>query len=356
MRKQVLRSFLFVFLSLFVTYHLYAQVPQSFNYQIVVRDANDVLVRNQSVGLRLSIQTVTNATATVVYRERQTVSTDQNGYLSINVGRGIRDAQYGEFAAIPWSEYDTIQLLTEADLEGGTNYTLSAVQQLVAVPYAFLSNESQNLSGVVDRGNRAGMRQLKDVQDPTEPQDVLTKYHLDSVIAEYMRRMNAETRDTHACITPGTQLSWRDTTLQTQGVYRRTLDHAGTMGVDSVIILNLLVDAGTHQAYVVAACDSYEWARDGQTYTTSQAAVLFNYRDANGCPSTDTLHLTIYNHVELTATNVSQTLCLGDAIEPIVISHSNSTVSVSGLPAGVSYDATSGAISGPVQLSGASDL
>ena len=243
MGKQILRSIVFLALGFLMSTSLCAQVPQSFNYQLVVRDANDHLVRNQSIGLRLFIETVRNDTTTTVYVETQTVPTDYNGYLSIEVGRG--NVVSGVFADIPWADYDTIQLYTQVDLEGGTNYTLAARQQLVAVPYAFLANESQHLGNVVERGNFAGMRQLKDVKDPTDPQDVLTKYHLDSVIAEYARRMSAETRDTNACITPGATLTWRGEDYDHQGVYRHTIEGVGSHGVDSVIVLHLLVNNGT---------------------------------------------------------------------------------------------------------------
>ena len=53
---------------LFLSLSIYAQSPDKMSYQAVVRDANNTLVANQTVGMQISILQST-ITGTVVYTE-----------------------------------------------------------------------------------------------------------------------------------------------------------------------------------------------------------------------------------------------------------------------------------------------
>ncbi|MBQ9546572.1 MAG: gliding motility-associated C-terminal domain-containing protein, partial [Bacteroidales bacterium] len=64
-------------------------------------------------------------------------------------------------------------------------------------------------------------------------------------------------------------------------------------GCPSVDTLHLTVKYNSNTAYTDTACDTFLWTRNGQTYTASDDAILYNYDVLNGCPSVDTLHLTI---------------------------------------------------------------
>ena len=65
----------------------------------------------------------------------------------------------------------------------------------------------------------------------------------------------------------------------------------GCIGVDNVMIE---VDHGTHNSIEETACESYTWSSgDGLTYTES-GTYTYPYENEEGCPSVDTLHLTIY--------------------------------------------------------------
>jgi gliding motility-associated-like protein len=55
--------------------------------------------------------------------------------------------------------------------------------------------------------------------------------------------------------------------------------------------LKLIINSGTHNAEPVTACESYTW--HGQTYDTS-GTYTYDYSNAFGCLSTDTLHLTVH--------------------------------------------------------------
>ncbi len=73
---------------------------------------------------------------------------------------------------------------------------------------------------------------------------------------------------------------------------------------DSIVTLNLTIYHSTHNMDNLTECISYTW--NGTTYTAS-GTYLYNYTNANGCPSTDTLHLTI-NTVDVSTTTTGETI------------------------------------------------
>ncbi|HPF94065.1 MAG TPA: hypothetical protein PLV65_09005, partial [Tenuifilaceae bacterium] len=124
---------------------LFAQVPQKMSYQAVVRNADNSLVTNTSIGMQVSIlQGSTDGTA--VYVERHTTSTNANGLVTIEVGTGT--VVSGNFASIDWAN-GPYYFKTESDPAGGTSYTISGTSQLLSVPYALHAQTANELSGGV---------------------------------------------------------------------------------------------------------------------------------------------------------------------------------------------------------------
>ncbi|MBR5972699.1 MAG: putative Ig domain-containing protein, partial [Paludibacteraceae bacterium] len=77
--------------------------------------------------------------------------------------------------------------------------------------------------------------------------------------------------------------------------------------------------------------------------------------DANGCTASDEVVVTINPLVELSTTgSLSQVVCVNTAIETINITNANSTVSVSGLPAGLTF--SDNKISGTPTSAGTSEI
>ena len=66
---------------------LFAQAPQKFSYQAVVRNAGNSLVTNTPVGVRVSILSG-GAAGNTVYSETHTTATNANGLLTIEIGSG----------------------------------------------------------------------------------------------------------------------------------------------------------------------------------------------------------------------------------------------------------------------------
>jgi len=231
----------------------FAQVPQKMSYQAVVRGSDNNLVTNSEISIRISILQG-SADGEAVYTETHSATTNANGLVSIEIGDGTSS---DDFSAINWAN-GPFFVKTETDVNGGNNYDIIGVSQLLSVPYAmyaqtagnvpdvsgFLTEESdptvpswakaetkpvydyseinntpeiptvptnvsafendanyltsytetQTIADVAELGNSLNT-QLKDVTDPTENQDAATKKYVDEIIAT-MQAQNAELQET----------------------------------------------------------------------------------------------------------------------------------------------------------------
>ena len=118
----------------------FAQAPQKFTYQAVVRDANNHLLASQSVGVQISILQG-SVSGSSVYVENQNALTNANGLMTLEIGGGT--VMNGDFATINWANGPYF-LKTEIDPNGGTNYTVEGTQQLLSVPYALYAGSAAN--------------------------------------------------------------------------------------------------------------------------------------------------------------------------------------------------------------------
>ena len=138
MKTQKSTRIIFVLIVLVITTTMWAQTPQKFSYQAVVKNASNNLVTNHAVGLKLSIL---NASSTVVYAETQTPVTNANGLISVEVGSGT--VETGTMAGIDWST-STYSLKSEIDPTGGTSYSITGTSSLLSVPYALHAKTVEN--------------------------------------------------------------------------------------------------------------------------------------------------------------------------------------------------------------------
>ena len=84
--------------------------------------------------------------------------------------------------------------------------------------------------------------------------------------------------------------SWHGETYTTSGDYTYTTTAAN--GCSNIITLHLTLGHSTSSVDVQEACDSYTW-NNGITYTASTEVPTMTGTNAEGCPETITLHLTI---------------------------------------------------------------
>ena len=137
------KSFLISFL-ISVALVCSAQVPQKFNYQPVVRDVQQGLVKDRDVGFRMSILEG-SMDGSPVYEETHMAATNAYGVANLVVGEG--SVISGSFTNIPWGEQNYF-LKVEVDPTGGTAYEHVGTSQLISVPYALYS---ANLSSPTQR-------------------------------------------------------------------------------------------------------------------------------------------------------------------------------------------------------------
>ena len=124
-------------LFLLATVSILAQTPEKMSYQVVLRDASNVLLTNQEVGMQISILQTT-ITGTAVYVETQTKSTNTNGLLSLEIGTGTSS---DDFSAIDWSAGPYF-IKTATDPSGGSSYSITGTSQLMSVPFAMYAKTS----------------------------------------------------------------------------------------------------------------------------------------------------------------------------------------------------------------------
>lgn len=137
-----MKNIISLLLAFCVTVATFAQVPQSFGFQTVVRNNNRVIT-NSTVGARFTIL----KRGTSVYCEQQTVTTNANGVAYFEIGKGT--VVSGVFADIEWLSARFF-LKTEIDPNGGTNYsTTETVEiELKSVPYAMLSGKANTFTKI----------------------------------------------------------------------------------------------------------------------------------------------------------------------------------------------------------------
>jgi len=121
----------------------YAQSQDNFSYQAVIRDGSGELAVSSNIGMQISILEGSE-TGNAVYVERHFPTTNANGLVTIEIGTGTVTS--GNFENIDWGG-NTHFITTETDINGGSNYDMSATSQLLSVPYAI---NAQSVSRIED--------------------------------------------------------------------------------------------------------------------------------------------------------------------------------------------------------------
>ena len=134
MRKKTLS--LLIILSAIITF---AQSPNSFKYQTVVRDFSGNIMENHNVSFQFSILQG-SATGTAVYTETHAVTTNEFGLVNLNIGGGSTS---DDFSSIDWGN-GPFFIKVELDENGGTAYAEMGTSQLLSVPYAMYANDVAN--------------------------------------------------------------------------------------------------------------------------------------------------------------------------------------------------------------------
>ena len=120
----------------------YSQSPEKFTYQSIIKNSSGYLLKNQDVGLRISVL-FNSSNGIPVYSEEHSVESNNNGLVTLIIGDGVSS---DVFADIDWGNGEYF-LKVEVDPEGGVNYVMNQTSQLLSVPYAlYAGNAKVNLS------------------------------------------------------------------------------------------------------------------------------------------------------------------------------------------------------------------
>ena len=130
----------------------FGQAPEGFKYQAVIRDAGNIILNNQTVGMRMTIQQGSIG-GTTVYQE--TFAPTTNGYGLVNLEIGSGTVVSGDFTTIDWANGPYF-IETAADVTGGTSYAVMGTSQLMSVPYALYAKTSGNGQGPVGATGATG--------------------------------------------------------------------------------------------------------------------------------------------------------------------------------------------------------
>ena len=165
---------------------LQAQAPQGFNYQATVRNSTGDLIANTNVYFKFNIMQGSQ-TSLPVFTEIHYVPTDDLGQVNLVIGQGT--ATTGTFSEFDWS---LGSYYLGIELDTGSGYVAMGTTQLLSVPYALYAENSgnatpttPNLGSVLGEDNSANSQQIKDLQDPTDAQDAVTKAYADNLISAF---------------------------------------------------------------------------------------------------------------------------------------------------------------------------
>jgi hypothetical protein len=126
-----------------VTVKVFAQAPEKMSYQAIIRSQDNSLVMNSRISLKVIVHQST-ASGTAVYQETHAVNTNNNGLVSLEIGKGT--VVTGDFSKIAWDKGPYF-IETQVDVSGGANFNIIGVTQLLSVPYALYAKTAERLVG-----------------------------------------------------------------------------------------------------------------------------------------------------------------------------------------------------------------
>jgi len=157
MKARIIKKVSILIAVLLCTLIGYTQTPQGFNYQAVVRNSNGTPLANQTVSVKITLQSYSG---TIYFSESKSIGTNAQGVLNHIVGTGT--LVLGDLSTIPWSSGD-VYLKVEIDPNGGTSYTqMGNPAKFQSVPYALFAEagnqgapgaDGNGVSSVVDNGD-----------------------------------------------------------------------------------------------------------------------------------------------------------------------------------------------------------
>jgi hypothetical protein len=143
---KIVKTLLFSLMMLFFASDVLAQVPQSFSYQAVARDASGEVIANSPISVQVKVVRGTED-GDVIYIETHNVTTSAIGSFSLEIGAGTPAGS--TFGSIDWA-LDTYFLALAVDVTGGTTYVDLGATKVLSVPFALVSQRSLETDGAAE--------------------------------------------------------------------------------------------------------------------------------------------------------------------------------------------------------------
>jgi uncharacterized protein (TIGR02145 family) len=245
-----------VFFCLFITgITCYSQSPNLISYQTVIRNGNNELVSNTTIGVRISILSGPEANV-LVYQEEHAVKTNINGLAYLTIGNG--KILNGLITSIDWSKGPYF-IKSETDPTGGKNYTIVVLSQMLSVPYAIYSSTAEKLTGKLPETDplfNGSIAKGITATDTSYWNRKLNSTDTSRMLANYRTNLN-------------NKLDAKDTTLMLSN-YLKKSDALTSGGIETDPIFNGSIAKG------ITASDTSYWNKKLNTADTS--SILNNYR------------------------------------------------------------------------------
>ena len=148
-----MKKILLLFGMVLVVCSIFAQAPQSFNYQAIARDKTGNILSKQQVSIKISmLQGAVDGLA--VYQETHSATTNDFGLINLSIGEGQRTMDGGGqelegLSVVDWSQGPYF-IKVAMDENGGSNYREMGTAELLSVPYALYAESSGSNSRVAD--------------------------------------------------------------------------------------------------------------------------------------------------------------------------------------------------------------
>jgi uncharacterized protein (TIGR02145 family) len=148
LKRFAMKRIIIAWSLMFFTLTNFAQAPDAFTYQAVIRNIDGTIKAGETISLQLSILkgSVNGPTA---YMEIHNVVTTELGLVNIIVGEGVTS---GELSSINWSDGPYF-------LEVTINGQKMNTTQLLSVPYALYSNVANEVRNLTISGNESAFDQ-----------------------------------------------------------------------------------------------------------------------------------------------------------------------------------------------------
>ena len=137
--KKILFS-VFVLFAISLTVH--CQSSEGFKYQAVIRDANNLILNNQTFGMRFRIQQG-NIGGSIIYSETFVTTSNNYGLVNLEIGSGTTS---DDFTIIDWANGPYF-LEVSVDFLSSGQWSVMGNSQLMSVPYAFHSKTADSILG-----------------------------------------------------------------------------------------------------------------------------------------------------------------------------------------------------------------